>query len=124
MRDKLILYGFMIGILLTVTVQPIGAESASGGSKEFTLVTAMVAEGANIWLPSMIILKNGEEVKLKLRNVAKAEHGFAIDELGIKEVIPVGETKEITIKPGSKGVLRYYCHLHPGHINGQLLVQE
>jgi nitrosocyanin len=120
MHAKLILFTLTIGLLAVGLTGP----TQAGSAKEFSLVTAMVAEGANLWLPSTIIVHKGDELKFKLRNTAKVEHGFAIDELGIKEVIPPGETKEVTLQPGSKGVLRYYCHLHPGHIGGQLLVED
>jgi len=89
----------------------------------YTLLTAMIAEGANIWLPSTLIVKSGTLVKLTLRNVSKAEHGFVIDDLGVKLILPAGETKEVSIAPGASGTLRYYCPLHKGHVGGQLLVQ-
>ncbi len=89
----------------------------------YTLLTVMVAEGANIWLPSTLILKNTESVALALRNVSKVDHGFAIDALGIKEIIPAGETKMVVVTPGGSGPLRYYCPLHKGHVGGQLLIQ-
>lgn len=121
------IYGFAVAVLLIGITQQLsaqtGKEAPAPSGKEFTLVTATIAEGANIWLPSTIIVKSGESAKVTLRNVAKAEHGFSIDELGIKEVIPAGETKEITLKPTAGGVLRYYCQLHKGHVGGQLLVQ-
>jgi nitrosocyanin len=119
MRVRGVVYGFIVAILLAGVASPISAQSV----KEFTALTATVAEGANIWLPSAIVVKNGDQVKLTLRNVSKAEHGFSIDELGIKEVIPPGETKEVTLKPAAAGALRYYCQLHKGHVGGQLLVQ-
>jgi plastocyanin len=118
MSRMLVIIAFLIGILLA-SLWPASAQSA----KEFTLVTALVGEGANIWLPSALIINKGDEVKLKLRNVSDKEHGFSINALGIKEVIKPGETKEITIKPTSEGVLYYYCQLHPGHVGGQLMVR-
>ena len=118
MSRKLMILAFMIGILLA-SLWPVSAQQA----KEFTLLTTLVGESANIWLPSTIIVNKGEEVKLKLRNVADREHGFSIDALGIKEVVKPGETKVVTIKPSSEGVLYYYCHLHPGHVGGQLMVK-
>lgn len=119
MRGSVAAYGFIVAILTAGFAAPISAQSA----KEFTAFTATVAEGANIWLPSAIVVKNGDQIKLTLRNVSKAEHGFSIDELGIKEVVPPGETKEVTLKPSAAGALRYYCQLHKGHVGGQLLVQ-
>ncbi|MBI5197503.1 MAG: cupredoxin domain-containing protein [Nitrospirae bacterium] len=131
MRFKFLLFGILTVVLTAGGLSPLPAmsgESAlsavpSAPGKEFTLIAATVAEGANIWLPSTLIVRAGDEVKLTLKNVAKVEHGFAIDELGIKEVIQPGETKQITLKLPSAGVLRYYCHLHPGHISGQILIQ-
>ena len=108
-----------VAIFLMGLTFPLPGQAA----EEFILISALVGEGGNIWLPSTIVVKKGEEIKLKLRNVAQAEHGFSIDGLGIKEVIKPGETKEVTVKPGSEGVLRYYCQLHPGHVGGQLMVK-
>lgn len=119
MRGSLGVWVFLMMVLSVASVRPASAESA----KEFTAFTATVAEGANIWLPSTIVVKKGDQVKITLRNASKAEHGFSIDELGIKEVIPPGETREITLKPGEAGAVRYYCQLHKGHVGGQLLAQ-
>jgi heme/copper-type cytochrome/quinol oxidase subunit 2 len=119
MDCKFMVCSLIVAISLMGLAFPLPGQAA----EEFALISALVGEGGNIWLPSTIIFKKGEEVKLKLRNVAQAEHGFSIDALGIKEVIKPGETKEVTVKPGSEGVLRYYCHLHPGHVGGQMLVK-
>jgi heme/copper-type cytochrome/quinol oxidase subunit 2 len=118
MNRMLMILAFLVGILLA-SLWPASAQQV----KEFTFLTALVGESANIWLPSTLIVNKGDEVKLKLRNVSDKEHGFSIDALGIKEVIKPGATKEITIKPVSEGVLHYYCHLHPGHVGGQLMVK-
>jgi nitrosocyanin len=128
-REMRVQFPFSVLLFLAFTAAAGGwsvgnsAESAAtSAAKEFTLVTAVVADKANIWLPSTLVAKAGDEIKLNLRNVSGADHGFAIDELGIKEVIPPGETRQVTLKLPSSGVLRYYCHLHPGHISGQILV--
>lgn len=125
---KRLLFGLLGAFILSGYFLPLNVSAgdlalATTSTKEFTLVSAMVAEGANIWLPSTLIVKNGDAIKLTLRNVAKVEHGFSIDELGIKEVVQPGETKQVLITPTASGIIRYYCHLHPGHVNGQLLVQ-
>jgi nitrosocyanin len=88
----------------------------------YTLLTAMVAEGANIWLPSTLILEGQVPVTLTLRNVSKVEHGFAIEAMGVREIIPAGETKTVVVTPGESGVYRYHCPLHKGHVGGQLLI--
>jgi heme/copper-type cytochrome/quinol oxidase subunit 2 len=90
--------------------------------QELTL-TAMVEQGTKIWSPASLTIPKGHPVKLTLKNTTDAEHGFSIDELKIKEVIPAGGSKEITLQADSAGTLKYYCHLHKAHVGGQLLVQ-
>jgi plastocyanin len=119
MHGRIIFAVLVAAGLLSSAVPSAVAEKA----KEFTLLTATIAEGANIWLPSTVVVNKGDQVKLSLRNVSKMEHGFGIDELGIQVVVLPGETKEVTFKPGSTGVFRYYCPLHKGHVGGQLIVQ-
>jgi len=89
----------------------------------YTLFTAEVVKGANIWLPSTIIVQKGSEVSITLKNLSEKEHGFAVDRLGTKEILPAGKVTTITLKPTASGTLKYYCPLHPGHIGGQLLIQ-
>jgi hypothetical protein len=89
--------------------------------KAFSLVTAMITDGPNVWLPSTIITKMGTTLSLTLRNAGRKEHGFAIDELGIRETIPSGESRTVVLKNPPVGLWRYYCPLHTGHIGGQLL---
>jgi len=62
-------------------------------------------------------------VVITLKNLSEKEHGFAVDSLGMKEILPAGKTATITLKPPASGTLKYYCPLHPGHIGGQFLVQ-
>ena len=46
MRSILIVFAFMIGIFLA-SLWPVSAQVV----KEFTLLSGLVGEGANIWLP-------------------------------------------------------------------------
>jgi plastocyanin len=100
---------------------PLAGLNPTRVQKEFTLVAGMIGDGANVWLPSTILTKMGTTVSLTLRNASKKEHGFAIDELGIKETIPAGESRTVALKNPPTGLWRYYCPLHEGHIGGQLL---
>jgi len=88
----------------------------------FTLTTEVV-EGKNVWLPATLTVHKGSDVTITLTNLSPKEHGFAVDELGVKEILPIGTTKTITLKPTASGAVKYYCPLHPSHIGGQLLVQ-
>jgi len=92
--------------------------------KEATFVTALVAEGANVWLPSVLVVNSGEEITLTLRNVAKVEHGFAIDGLNVQEILAPDQTKVVSFKAERGGTFRFYCPLHKGHIGGQMMVRH
>lgn len=89
--------------------------------KEFTLLNVEL-EGSKIWLPGVLVLKRGEEVKLKLINKHKDPHGFAVDELKLQAVVQGASTGEAVVKPTRTGTFRSYCHLHPAHIGGQIIV--
>lgn len=108
-----------MGLLIFLMAFPLSAHSGEG----FKLISSVVGKGGNIWLPSTIIIEKGSTVTLNLNNLVEKDHGFTIEGLGIKEVVKGGSNKEITIKPEKSGVYRYYCHLHKGHVGGQLLVQ-
>ena len=109
----------LMGLLISLTAFPLSAQSGEA----FKLISSLVGKGGNIWLPSTIIVEKGSEVILNLNNLVEKDHGFSIEGLGIKEVVKGGSNKKITIKPEKAGVYRYYCHLHKGHVGGQLLVQ-
>jgi len=109
----------MVGLLISLTAFPLSAHSG----ETFKLISSVVGKGGNIWLPSTIIVEKGSKVTLNLNNLVEKDHGFTIEGLGIKEVVKGGGNKEITIKPEKSGIYRYYCHLHKGHVGGQLLVQ-
>jgi nitrous oxide reductase len=95
----------------------------SGEPKEAALVTVVIAEKANVWLPSTLFFEKKDEVKLTLRNIAEKEHGFAIEGMDVEQLIAPDQTKEIVIKASKKGVFRFYCPLHKGHIGGQIVIQ-
>lgn len=118
MVKKIALVGFILSVLMTGGFQISSADSPT----VFELV-AKVEGNAKIWSPATLTVPKGHAVKLQLKNMTDAEHGFSIDELKIKEVIPAGGSKEITITADSAGTLRYYCHLHKAHVGGQLLIQ-
>lgn len=118
MVKKIVAVGFMLSVLTAGGLRISSADSP----KVFDLV-AMVEGNAKIWSPASLTIPKGQTVTLKLKNMTDAEHGFSIDELNVKEVIPGGGSKEITITADSAGTLRYYCHLHKAHVGGQLLIQ-
>ena len=92
-----------------------------GDVEEFT-ITAKKFE----FSPASITVKEGDKVKLII-NSLDVPHGFAIDELGIKEDIEVGKPKTIEFTATKKGTFRFYCSLFCGtghkEMGGQLIVE-
>ncbi len=109
-----VVFAFILVLLLT----PASAES----TKEASFATAMDGE-AKIWTPATLTLQKGDKVKLTLHNALAKEHGFAIDELHINEVLDPDETKEVMIEVTEAGTFRFYCPLHEKHVGGQVVVE-
>ncbi len=79
--------------------------------------------GKNVFIPSTIAVADHNPVTLTIFNTTDTPHGFAIDELGIREVIPSGEETRIEL-PKLEGhkILKIYCQLHPPHRSATLVV--
>jgi nitrosocyanin len=95
------------------------------GTRSFTLVS-IEADGAKIWLPSVIAVEQGDKVKLTLKNLvpgADNKHGFTIPAYNITEVVTRDEPKTVTFVADKAGVFQYSCQLHPAHIGGSLIVE-
>jgi nitrosocyanin len=95
------------------------------GTRSFTLVS-IEADGAKIWLPSVIAVEQGDKVKLTLKNLvpgADNKHGFTIPAYNITEVVTRDEPKTVTFVADKAGVYQYSCQLHPAHIGGSLIVE-
>jgi nitrosocyanin len=115
----------MFAVLVVVAAALAAPPAFAQQARAFTVVTVLSGQGdnvANVWLPSTLIVRRGERVTLTLRNVSPADHGFAIDEARIQEVVQPGQNKTVTFSHRTEGILRYYCHVHPAHIGGQVLV--
>jgi len=95
------------------------------GTRSFTLVS-IEADGAKIWLPSVIAVEQGDKVKLTLKNLvpgADNKHGFTIPAYNITEVVTRGEPKTVSFVADKAGVFPFSCQLHPAHIGGSLIVE-
>ena len=98
------------------------AESKAA-TREITIVN-IEYQGAKVWIPSTLIVKKGEKIKLTLvNNTPSGKHGFEIDEFSVK--VEVDKDKKLVEFTADKaGLFRTYCQLHPGHVTGELLVLE
>src|SRR5579863_10143072 len=93
---------------------------AAEGTKSFTLVSVMI-DDAKFWLPSTIVVDQGDKVQLTLKNNvpgADVTHGFSIPGYNITELVNRGTPKTITFVADKPGVFPYICQLHAAHIGG------
>ena len=106
-------------VLLLVLMLGAG-DAAAAAPKKFTLIT-VVLDGTKIWLPSSLMVHQGEEVELTLINKLEDPHGFKIAEVGIEEVVQPKAQTTVTFTASQPGAHSYICHIHPPHIGGQIL---
>lgn len=86
-------------------------------------VVSAVVGGKNIFIPSTIVVTDGAPTKLSLFNTTGKPHGFAIDALGIRMVLPADEEFEIALPALEAGqIYRIHCQLHPPHRSASLVV--
>ncbi len=91
--------------------------------KSFTVVSELIGQ-TRFWLPSTIIVDQGDRVKLTLRNeTSDPRDDFSIPGYRISELVARGQPKTITFTANKPGVFAYYCQMHPGHVGGQLMVR-
>src|SRR5215471_9831092 len=73
------------GVLLAVFVLA-GGHGAAAEPKKFTLINVLL-DGSKIWLPSTLIVQQGDDVELTLINKLDEPHGFKIEDFGIEEKV-------------------------------------
>jgi nitrosocyanin len=105
------------GALLTSYVEP----ASAGEVQKFTLVN-VIFDGTKIWLPSSLMVHEGDEVELTLINKLDAPHGFKIEAFGVEEVVQPKAKTTVRFTASKAGIYPYVCQLHPPHIGGQILV--
>lgn len=76
--------------------------------------------------PKVVTVKQGDTVKMTITSLDVA-HGFAINELGVSETIPAGETVSFEFVADKKGTYRHYCNVvcGTGHASmvGEFIVE-
>jgi plastocyanin len=107
-------------VLLLVLMLGAG-DAAAAEPKKFTLINVAL-DGTKIWLPSSLVVHQGEEVELTLINKLDDPHGFKIEDVGIEEVVQPKAQTTVTFTASQPGAHSYICHIHPPHIGGQILV--
>ena len=112
-------FGWLI-VLLTVLMLGAGY-AAAAESKKFTLVNVAL-DGTKIWLPSNLMVHQGDDVELTLINKLDDPHGFKLEAFGIEEVVQPKAQMTVQFTASQTGAHSYSCHLHPPHLGGQILV--
>jgi plastocyanin len=110
----------VVVLLLTLVVHPGSAQAAD---QKFTLIN-VIFDDTKIWLPSSLIVHEGDTIELTLINTLDVPHGFRIDTFGIEAIINAKSKSTVQFTAKGTGIHSYICHLHPPHIGGQILVLE
>jgi heme/copper-type cytochrome/quinol oxidase subunit 2 len=127
--SSLVVASSLVAATWLVVALPAGADEhehdhASAGGTVVQVVTTNI-QGKNVFIPSTIAIKEGEEVTLSIFNTTDTPHGFRISELGIETLLMPGEETEVKLpKVEEEGLHRIDCQLHPAHRRATLLVVE
>jgi plastocyanin len=109
-------------LVVLFTVLMLGADYAAAAEpKKFTLIN-VVLDGTKIWLPSSLMVHQGEEVELTLINKLDDPHGFKIEDFGVEEVVQPKAQMIVKFTASQTGAHSYICHIHPPHLGGNILV--
>jgi len=95
--------------------------AAAAEPKKFTLIN-VVLDGTKIWLPSSLMVQQGDEVELTLINKLDDPHGFKIEDFEIEEVVQPKAQMTVKFTASQTGAHSYICQLHPPHLGGNILV--
>jgi len=109
-----------LGVLLAMLILG-GGHIAAAESKKFTVINVLL-DGTKIWLPSTLIVQQGDDVELTLINKLDEPHGFKIEAFGVEEVVQPKAQTTVKFTASKPGAQSYVCHIHPPHVGGQMLV--
>jgi nitrosocyanin len=92
-------------------------------TKKFTLINVLL-DGTKIWLPSSLMLQQGDAVELTVVNKLDEPHGFKIEAFGVEEVVQPKAQTTVKFTATKLGSHAFVCQMHPPHIGGQILVLQ
>lgn len=118
------LRAIVVAVILSVfaLLGSLGA-SEEAEVKKFTFVN-VIFDGTKIWLPSSLIVYQGDTVELTLINKLDEPHGFELEAFGIEAVVQPKSKTTVQFTPEKAGLYSYICQMHMPHVGGQLLVLD
>ncbi len=122
MKNILWILGMTLTFLSPLTTQWL---QAANRIQNFEVVAVEIS-GTKFWLPSTLIVKKGDIIKIHAVSKIGGKnniHGYAIDEFKVEQLID-DKGKDFEFVASKTGTFPIRCHLHPAHIGGQLLVTE
>jgi len=103
-----------------------GSSEVATGEKKFTLTSELIGD-TKFWIPSTIVVEQGDKVTLNLKNEVpgtSVTHGFELPAYNVSEIVTRGEKPKVVHFTADKiGIFPYYCQLHGAHVGGQLIVE-
>ena len=117
-RGRLVLQTAVF-VLLSLVLH--AGSSQAQDVKKFTLIN-VILDGSKIWLPSSLIVYEGDTVELTLINKLDEPHGMQIAAFGVEETVPPKAQASVRFTATKTGLHAFVCHIHPPHIGGQILV--
>ena len=93
-------------------------------SKSDGILLLMKDNKFNVTNPD-IIVKVNQPLKINFANQDFRKHDFIVDELYVNTgFISSGQDFSTIIDSDKAGVLRYYCSIHPGIMEGKIIVKN
>lgn len=74
------------------------------------------------WMPSQILVNQGDEVTLEYVGINGAEHPGVIEGYSIAFKVKRGQVTTVTFKADKAGVFRILCDVHHPTMHGELIV--
>lgn len=78
------------------------------------VVEINITANKNVWDPTLITVKAGDTVRIKLVNEDPYDHGFAIEAFGINKRMFAKQTDTIEFIASKKGDFVFYCSVPCG----------
>lgn len=125
----LVLGGLAVSLAVVTTLGGTKAASYTPSTVTFdvSVVPDIRGDSYDSFLPDILVVHQGDTVKLQIFNPDGMAHGFAIDEFGVRVTVPasttnatgaiVPSTTNVTFVATQAGSFRYYCTVWcgPGH---------